>query len=43
MVMSERKWYGSAQHFRTEKSYAEYKAGLKRKKSPMRTKGIFKI
>ena len=24
-LMSERKWYGSSEHFNTEKSYEEYK------------------
>lgn len=32
-MMSKEKWYGSAEHFRTEKSYDEYKKGLYKKNS----------
>ena len=31
--MSEDKWYSSAEHFRTEMSYEQYKRKMKKKKS----------
>jgi len=31
-IMSEREWYGSAEHFRTEKNYDDYKKGKNRKR-----------
>ena len=35
MVMSEKTWYGSQAHFKTEMSYAEYLKSMKIKKSIM--------
>lgn len=37
-IMSERKWYSSAEHFNTEKSYDEYKKSKRRvaKKTKLR-------
>lgn len=31
-MMSKERWYASAEHFRTEKSYSEYKTSFKKKR-----------
>jgi len=40
-MISRDKWYGSAEHFRTEMSYEEYVEKMKKKKKKKQTSNVF--